>query len=134
MTTAVGCGHMSAVDSAPSWLSDLRANALLEYGNTPAPSDEEEVWRYSRISDVDLGAFTPAASQATRPLIDNVPDGATVVDVVDGKIVSISTGDLGKATVQSLADHPDGASLYGATRADLDAVGLLHDALSLIHI
>lgn len=119
---------MSAADSAPSWLSDLRANALLEYGNTPAPSDEEEVWRYSRISDVDLGAFSPAASPVSRPSIDNVPDGATVVDVVDGQIVSISAGDLGKATVQSLADHTDGDSLYGATRANLDAVGLLHDA------
>ena len=65
---------MSAADSAPSWLSDLRANALLEYGNTPAPSDEEEVWRYSRIADVELGGFTPAAS-AGRHELGATPDG-----------------------------------------------------------
>ena len=118
---------MSAADSAPSWLSELRANALLEYGNTPAPSDEEEVWRYSRIADVDLGGFTPAAS-ASRPDLGAAPDGATVVDVVDGRIASIAPGELNGASVQSLADHADGAAIYGVTRSTPDAVSLLHDA------
>ena len=119
---------MSAAESAPAWLSDLRADALLEHGTTPAPSDEEEVWRYSRIAAIDLGAFSPTVSAGERPSIADLPAGATVVDVVDGAIASIETGDLGTATVQSLADHPDGAALYGNTRGDADAVSLLHDA------
>jgi Fe-S cluster assembly protein SufD len=119
---------MPAAETTPSWLSDLRATALAEFGNSSPPTDEEEIWRYSRINDVDLSSYAATASTASRPALGDTPDGAAVVDIVDGHIVSISGGELDGATVQSLVDHADGAELYGATRGDADTIGLLHDA------
>ncbi len=44
------------------------------------PSAEQEVWRYSRIGDLDLGAFTPAAVRSTVT-------GADALATADSKLV-----------------------------------------------
>ena len=44
---------------------DLRLAAAERAATMALPSAELEVWRYSRIGELDLAAFTPAAVQST---------------------------------------------------------------------
>jgi hypothetical protein len=64
-----------------------------ELARRPFPSAEEEIWRYSRIAELDLDAFTPiVAGQASAPNRYRIgtqghePDlgHAATIEVVDG--------------------------------------------------
>ena len=64
------------------------------------PTADEEIWRYSRIAELDLDAFTPAAvsdditiPDALKRVIDAVPDPAAVVFVRNGHLVSSDVRD-----------------------------------------
>jgi Fe-S cluster assembly protein SufD len=64
------------------------------------PTTDEEIWRYSRIADLDLDAFAlapvPADSSLPAPLqavLDAVPSPAAVVFVRDGHVVSTDVRD-----------------------------------------
>jgi Fe-S cluster assembly protein SufD len=66
----------------------------------PLPTTDEEIWRYSRIAELDLDAFPPASvpqditiPPALQLLIDAVPDAAAVVVVRDGHLVSSDVRD-----------------------------------------
>ena len=43
----------------PPWLQQRRADAATRFAATPLPSTDEEVWRYSRIAELDLDVFAP---------------------------------------------------------------------------
>jgi Fe-S cluster assembly protein SufD len=59
------------------------------------PSPEEEVWRYSRIAELDLTAFHPVERRtargslpgAVRDLLSAIPERAGAVVVVDGTVI-----------------------------------------------
>jgi Fe-S cluster assembly protein SufD len=51
--------------SGPSWLAERRASAVERLATLRFPSAEEEIWRYSRIAELDLDAFTPTTVSAT---------------------------------------------------------------------
>jgi Fe-S cluster assembly protein SufD len=66
------------------------------------PTDAEEVWRYSRIADVDLERYAPATGESVgaepaivREMCELVGDGnaAAVVVVVDGAVVRMDVSD-----------------------------------------
>ncbi|MCU1453295.1 MAG: Fe-S cluster assembly protein SufD [Acidimicrobiales bacterium] len=62
------------------------------------PTADEEAWRYSRIDDLDLDAFTPAdAASAVRPsppAADRLPvHAAPVIQLVDGRLASLTVPD-----------------------------------------
>ena len=82
----------------PAWLVERRHRQLEALGDAQLPSTDEEVWRYSRVADIDLdewtlavdpptGAVPPGALAVLEAL--GVGAGATVV-VVDGHVVSAS--------------------------------------------
>ncbi len=120
---------MSAVPSTAPWLDEIRAAAQAAFVDADVPSDEDEVWRYSRIGDVDLTRYTSAGevSQAPEPML--IGGAAATVTIRNG-IAEIERADsLGKATVAVIAEHDDGASLLNSVRGDaIDAIGHLHDA------
>ncbi|MEX2294559.1 MAG: Fe-S cluster assembly protein SufD [Acidimicrobiales bacterium] len=72
------------------------------------PTTDQEVWRYSRIGELDLDRFMGAASTST-----------------------IEHGDLGKARVARASELDDGATLLGELPSDGDALVWLHHALAL---
>jgi Fe-S cluster assembly protein SufD len=70
------------------------------FADASLPSTEEEVWRYSRIDDLDLDDFRPAPSttaagrgtpagvpERLRPLLDATPDRAALVVARNGRVV-----------------------------------------------
>jgi Fe-S cluster assembly protein SufD len=73
----------------PGWLQELRQAAFERFGALPLPSTEEEIWRYSRIAELDLDAVSPS------------PDPVTVTGWQPG---SSSSQDLVAA---SFAEQPD---------------------------
>ena len=43
----------------PQWLVDRRAAAAEQLSNIAWPTAAEEIWRYSRIGELDLERYTP---------------------------------------------------------------------------
>jgi Fe-S cluster assembly protein SufD len=67
-----------AIDG-PGWLSDARAEAAERAQAASLPTPDEEIWRYSRIRELDLHRFLPARGVAslqggTGVLADFEPD------------------------------------------------------------
>jgi Fe-S cluster assembly protein SufD len=63
----------------PSWLTERRLAAAERFAAASWPTTEEEIWRYSRIGELDLDAFRPgplltAIAGADGLLVD--PDAA----------------------------------------------------------
>jgi Fe-S cluster assembly protein SufD len=129
----------SAALPGPDWLKARRAAAFERFEATPLPTDAEEVWRYSRIADLDLDRFGPAPAPADttvpaalQPVLDAVRDRAGLIVVRDGAIVhseiepglaerGVVVGDLNRVT--------DAEELLGATGGEQDAFTALNEAL-----
>jgi len=122
-------------DDTPGWLRERRLAALERFGAASLPTTEDEVWRYSRIADLDLDAWRPAP----------VPDGGAVdlpdvgarsgfVVVVDGHVVASEVDPAAAAKgvrIGRLADlDPEGAALGAVRGAAESALGELHDAFA----
>ena len=91
----------------PGWLAERRATAAVRLADAALPSADEEVWRYSRIGDLDLGRFTPAAA-----------------------ISVVEHGDLGRARVVRASELDGEGSLLDPLPTDGDALVWLHHALA----
>ena len=50
----------------PSWLERRRADAAERFASAPLPTEKDEVWRYSRIDQLDLDRFHPAHRPSGR--------------------------------------------------------------------
>jgi Fe-S cluster assembly protein SufD len=96
----------SAALDGPGWLRRRRAAAAAAFADATLPTTEEEVWRYSRIDDLDLDDFlppsgTPAAGTAAaatvpeslRPLLAAAPDRAAVIVARNGRVVHAEVRD-----------------------------------------
>ena len=51
----------AAALAGPAWLQGRRAAAAEAFGAAAFPSAQEEVWRYSRIAELDLDRYAPSA-------------------------------------------------------------------------
>ena len=43
--------------SGPNWLSEIRNEAYSQLDHVEAPNTEEEVWRYSRVNELNLSCL-----------------------------------------------------------------------------
>ncbi|MFM8855863.1 MAG: Fe-S cluster assembly protein SufD [Actinomycetota bacterium] len=66
-----------------SW-NNVRRSALERAKSAPFPTPEEEVWRYSRISELSIEEFSPAACPSTVAA-ENIPAGVTITKVARGE-------------------------------------------------
>ncbi len=119
----------SAVVSA-EWLDDRRDAAASELDASAPPSDADEVWRYSRIADIELSMFGDAPSLDSGPDRVSIDDVAASITLLNGRIVRVERdeGRLGKSFVGSLTELEGGADLLGGLRRHRDQVSTLHDA------
>ncbi|HTN79354.1 MAG TPA: Fe-S cluster assembly protein SufD [Acidimicrobiales bacterium] len=83
----------------PSWLRAVREAAAERALASTLPTEAEEIWRYSRIGELDLDRYHPAdamtpvsaSDEAIRAAIEGtkaiIPAPAAFVMVVDGRVV-----------------------------------------------
>ncbi len=90
--------------AGPEALVDRRRAAIERWTGASLPTSEEEVWRYSRIDELDLDRFAPAAA-----------------------VTTVTHGDLGRARVLR---GSDAAELLGDLPESGDALTWLHHALA----
>lgn len=115
----------------PEWLRARRAAAAERFAGAELPTAEAEIWRYTPIKDLDLGAYSPAADGAGgRPgstFVDAVADRAGLVVIVDGYLASVELSDA--ATAAGVTVNPAGEAERTLLEVpDPDALTDLHDA------
>ena len=96
----IDASHVSLLPG-PEWLRELRLAAWERFSSSAAPSESEEIWRYSRIDDLDLSRYTPPQPGRSAPLgLADLPshvqalvaaagEGATVAVVHNGASLNL---------------------------------------------
>ena len=46
----------------PEWLVEWRLDALERFAESPQPATDEDLWRYGRISELDLEKYVPSGT------------------------------------------------------------------------
>lgn len=113
----------------PDWLRARRAAAVARFTATALPSAEEEVWRYSRIAELDLDRYRPAVPDGSagnvpaelQPVLDAIGEWSVLVLVRDGGAMTVI--DAGERV--SLEARED---LLDATGGEADAFTALNEA------
>jgi Fe-S cluster assembly protein SufD len=123
----------------PPWLVERRVVAAERVAAAPMPTAEEEVWRYSRIGELDLERFAPvldAAAEGPGPAHGDgaglAPHAARVV-VVDGHVISAELSPelaAAGAFVGRLLDRPDAEAIAATAPAPTDVFAELNDAFA----
>jgi Fe-S cluster assembly protein SufD len=124
----------------PSWLQDRRAAAAARHADEPLPTTEEEVWRYSRVGDLDRERFTPAdrpdpgGAEAAQAWLDAVGERAALLVVRDGWLTHAEVSDsaAGKGLFAGpVAEAKSGEEALGSVAAEpADVFGGLNDAFA----
>ncbi len=124
----------------PGWLEGRRRDAHERFTSMPLPTTEQEVWRYSRVHELDLDRYAPVTGAQERPqvpeldaLVAAAGPAAALVVVRNGSVVHVEVTDEAARsglTVGRLCElDPDGDALGQVAGAAPDALGELHDAL-----
>jgi len=121
-----------------------RARAAEAFASSPLPTEKDEVWRYSRIDQLDLDRFQPAGvsrsetdagptpSDRIHALVAELGPRSGLVITIDGVLTTVAAtvGDdlmsLGRAT-----EHAEGSSLLGGVLGDAHDFPLLNDAFAI---
>jgi Fe-S cluster assembly protein SufD len=128
MNTASFTADAARALPGPDWLRDRRADAAERFAAASLPSTEEEVWRYSRIADLDLDAWEPATSGkpaavavAIEGALATVADRAATVVVINGRLAHVDVRAAG-IEVGLLEDEASFAPLTTDNAPDVFAV------------
>lgn len=131
---------VAAALGGPAWLGTRRSAAAERFAAASLPSPEEEVWRYSRISDLDLDRFTPAGPDRPDGSLD--PRVAAVAAAIDAVVVTVVDGrpsvpelpaEWGAkgVVVSSATDLDEGVAGLGAVAVDgPDVFATMNDAFT----
>ena len=126
------------------WLTRRRTEAAEAFASSALPTEKDEVWRYSRIDQLDLDRFrpvgtaraeadtSPSPSDRIHTLVDSLGPRSGLVVTIDGVLATLAStaGDddvlLGRAV-----DHGEGESLLGTVLGDPHDFPLLNDAFAI---
>ncbi len=124
----------------PDWLRARRATAAERFAAGSLPTEAEEIWRYSRISSLDLDSFAPAATggeEAGVPpdlggIVEAAGPPAALIVVRNGRVAHVEIDPEWAARGLVAADAaslPDGDDVLGSVAAaSPDAFGDLNAA------
>jgi Fe-S cluster assembly protein SufD len=125
----------------PDWLRARRTAAAERFEAASLPSPDEEIWRYSRVADLDLDEYRLAeADGAGVPdevdrLLATFPDRAATVVTVDGAVVraEVAAALAERGLVAgSLASADGGEELLGSViQEPTDVFALMNDAFAV---
>ncbi|HWD51459.1 MAG TPA: SufD family Fe-S cluster assembly protein [Acidimicrobiales bacterium] len=128
----------------PPWLRRRRTAAAEAFASAPLPTEKDEVWRYSRIDDIDLARFqspeafvdtstdTPVPMSMDRilALVDGLGPRSGLIVTVNGVLASVSQPDDDRLTVGRITAHPEAEALLGSIATDPADFVLLSDAFA----
>jgi Fe-S cluster assembly protein SufD len=109
-------------------------------GEAPPPIADDEVWRYSRVAEIDLDGLAPVTAPGPQDSaefddhLDAIGDRAGLVHVLDGHLVEVDLDD--RCADRGVQIGPVGevkvgeAVLGSVLGAPTDRFGLLNDALA----
>ncbi|MGH9120246.1 MAG: SufB/SufD family protein [Acidimicrobiales bacterium] len=124
----------------PHWLEVRRTAAAEAFAGAGLPSPDEEIWRYSRVADLDLDLY-PLAPGRPAPvgggvdrLLSIFPDRAATVITVDGAIARVDVAEPFAAAglvAGPLREHRNGEELLGlVVTKPTDVFSVMNDAFS----
>lgn len=129
----------AAALDGPDWLRQRRVAAAERFGAAELPTADEEVWRYSRIGELDLDRFHLGGEAAdgtpdpVSPVLAAIGDRAGTVVVHNGRIVHAELDqrwvDAG-VVVGAIDRAADDPGLLDSAPAEADAFAALNDAFS----
>lgn len=106
----------------PGWLKQRRREAFERFAAASLPSESDEVWRYSRVDELDLDAFGPVREDGTAAppagmegLLEALGPKSGLLVAVDGKVVheelgaGVRAGGASFGGAAGLAEEPPGA-------------------------
>jgi Fe-S cluster assembly protein SufD len=111
----------AATLAGPDWLRARRAAAAEAFAAAALPTTDEEVWRYSRVDDLDLDAFAPAPA----PPATDVPEGLGAVLAAVGDPAALVVARNGRVVHTRVRDSlaAKGLRVGVAGDDDQDALG-----------
>ncbi len=129
----------------PDWLVQRRQRAAEQLADIAWPSASEEIWRYSRIDDLDLDRYRPLTGDEIGAVgVENAPGGGVLaaeagdrgglIVVRDGRVVHHEVDDdleaLGVVVcgIATCEGEDVGRWLGSCSDASPDAFTVLHDA------
>ncbi len=128
-----------AVAGEPVWRRGRRDAALAALADAEAPTTAEEVWRYSRIDELDLTRYhlpaAGAAAVASGTAAGIVDAPAAHLVLVDGVLRSVDLDPTLAASgvhIGRLVDVPGGEGLFGSAMASAtDVFAVMNDAFGV---
>src|SRR5207302_6616069 len=118
---------LAAQLESPEWLRERRAAALDRFDDVGLPTEAEEIWRYSRISQLDLDAYAPIQGDGETGVpaeaaagIDTIGSRAGLVVTRNGRVahVEIDESLAGRGVeVGDVLAAADGDDLLGSVAA-----------------
>ena len=97
----------------------------MSFPDVSLPTAEDEHWRYSRIADLDLDAYTPAATPDGGAItVPPVGARSALVVIVDGRLVA---SELDPAIEAEGVTITSGGDVAGVRGPRVDGVDELHD-------
>jgi Fe-S cluster assembly protein SufD len=123
----------------PAWLRTRRSAAAELLAATPRPTADDEVWRYSRIGELDLSGLRPVGGGAAAASERSLRDEPCIVDAPAARLTLVD-GVLREATVDpdlvaagvyvgALVDAPGAEQLLGSAMTEpTDAFAIMNDA------
>ena len=130
---------VTAAPAGPAWLRARRVGAAERFDTMPLPTDAEEVWRYSRIAELDLDAFTPRQGESVgaaavpanvRATVDATGPWSGVAVLVDGQLASVELDDAlaGRGVIVRAAGDDDEQLVGQVASTGVDAFTELNAA------
>ena len=127
----------AAALGGPAWLQARRVGAAESFVASSLPSTDDEVWRYSRIGELDLARYVPVSNAAATPSFaapSVVLEPAARVVVVDGAVRAVTIDPVLTAAgvyVGPLAGAPAATTLLGSAMAEpTDVFATMNDAFA----
>ena len=130
----------------PDWLRERRAEGVAAFAEVDLPSTDEELWRYSRVDDLDLGSYTLSdgpghggVSPHVADVLGALVDRAATVVARNGRVVDVEVDEslaskgllVGPAAEGDVGVLGEALSSEGPTPSATDAFTLLNDAAQL---
>jgi Fe-S cluster assembly protein SufD len=116
---------LAANGSGPDWLRARRSAAAKAFADAELPTPEDEIWKYSRIDELELDQFEPApASELDRALAPS----AEVVEAISDRVATVVAGN-GRVVEVEVEPGAAAQGLQVGPLTDGDQAGLLGVAL-----